>query len=259
MLLSETDGRGVARLTLNRPDIHNAFNDETIGALHEALNRLAGDDSVRAVVLTGAGKSFSAGADVNWMRKAADYSHDENLADATRLADMLHALDTLPKPTVARVNGGAYGGGVGLIAACDIAIAAAHAKFGVTEVRLGLIPSVISPYVVRAIGPRAARRFALSGEIFGAAEAARIGLLHEVVPEAELDAAVDATIDDLLKGAPGAQAEAKALVADVAGAAIDETLRRDTAERIATRRATAEAKDGLSAFLEKRRPGWVRE
>ncbi len=259
MLLCETDGRGVARLTLNRPDLHNAFNAEMIDELRAALDRLAGDDEVRIVVLTGAGKSFSAGADVNWMRAAADYGEAENLADATRLADMLHALDTLPKPTVARVNGGAFGGGVGLICACDIAIAAGHAKFGVTEVKLGLMPSVISPYVVRAIGPRAARRFVLTGEIFDAGEATRIGLVHENVPEAALDGAVDVAIDNLLQAAPGAQAEAKVLVRHVAGAPIDDNLRRDTAERIAKRRATAEARDGLSAFLEKRRPGWVGE
>lgn len=259
MLLVETDGRGVARLTLNRPDLHNAFNAEMIDELRAALDRLAGDDDVRIVVLTGAGKSFSAGADVHWMRAAADYGEAENLADATRLADMLHALDTLPKPTVARVNGGAFGGGVGLICACDIAIAASHAKFGVTEVKLGLMPSVISPYVVRAIGPRAARRFVLTGEIFDAGEATRIGLVHENVPEAALDGAVDVAIDNLLQAAPGAQAEAKVLVRHVAGAPIDDNLRRDTAERIAKRRATAEARDGLSAFLEKRKPGWVGE
>jgi methylglutaconyl-CoA hydratase len=258
-LLIQTDERGVATLTMNRPDVHNAFDDATIMQLYDAFGRLADDDAVRVLVLTGAGKSFSAGADLKWMRAMAGYSREENLADAGRLADMLYALDMMPKPTVARVNGAALGGAVGLVGACDIAIAAEHAIFGVTEVRLGLIPSVISPYVARAIGPRHARRFALTGERFGAGEAKHIGLVNEVVPADALDAAVGLVAENLLLGAPGAQADVKKLFRDVCeGDRVDGRVRSDTAWRIAERRATDEAQEGMKAFFEKRKPGWVK-
>ena len=256
----DTDGRGVATVTLNRPKVHNAFDDTVIAALTAAFAELAGDAAVRVVVLTGAGQSFSAGADLNWMKAMAGYSAEENRADAERLADMLHLLDTLPQPSVARVNGAALGGGVGLVAACDIAIAAEGAQFGVTEVRLGLIPSVISPYVLRAIGPRHARRFALTGERFGAAEARHIGLVHEVVAANALDAAVEIVIGNLLSGAPGAQADVKKLFRDVWELdRISGVVRADTATRIARRRATDEAREGMAAFFDKRKPGWVKQ
>ncbi|HEM46590.1 MAG TPA: enoyl-CoA hydratase/isomerase family protein [Alphaproteobacteria bacterium] len=259
-VLTGTDARGVATVTLNRPDVHNAFDDPTIAALTEAFERLGADETVRAVVLTGAGKSFSAGADLNWMRAMAAYSMEENRADADRLAAMLHALDELPRPTVARINGGAFGGAVGLIAACDIAIAADRATFGITEVRLGLIPAVISPYLLRAVGPRTARRYALTGERFDAAAALAMGLVHEAVPESALDDAVAAILDALLCGAPGAQADAKRLVREVCPAdRIDAVVRADTARRIAARRATAEAREGMAAFFDRRGPGWAKD
>jgi methylglutaconyl-CoA hydratase len=209
-------------------------------------------------VLTGAGKSFSAGADLNWMQEMANYSMEANLGDAGRLADMLHALDSLPQPTVAKINGGAYGGAVGLIGACDIAIAQDDASFGITEVRLGLIPSVISPYVLRAIGPRQARRYSLTGERFDAAEALRIGLVHRVERKKTFDAAVDDTVDRLVAGAPGAQEEVKALFRDIWELGrTGEKVRADTAQRIAKRRASDEAREGMTAFLGKRKPSWT--
>lgn len=259
-VLTEIDGRGVATVTLNRPDVHNAFDDATIAALTDTFSSLAVDDTARVVVLTGAGKSFSAGADLNWMRAMAAYSTEENRADAERLANMLYALDTLPLPTVARINGAALGGAVGLIGACDIAIAADHASFGITEVRLGLIPSVISPYVARSIGLRHARRLALTGERFGAEQARHIGLVHETVTADGLDAAVEQVVSNLLAGAPGAQADTKTLFREVwEGDRIGRAVRSDTAWRIAERRATEEAQEGMKAFFEKRRPGWVKD
>ena len=257
ILTVETDERGVATVTMNRPDKHNAFNEALIADLSEVFGRLARNPLVRVVVLAGAGKSFSAGADLNWMQEMANYSMEANLADASRLADMLHTLDGMPQPTVAKVNGAAMGGAVGLIAACDIAVAVDDAKFGVTEVRLGLIPSVISPYVLRAIGPRQARRFALTGERITALEAQRIGLVHEVVKRKALDATVDKLVEVLLAGAPGAQAEIKVLFRDIweldrAGT----VARADTAQRIASRRVSDEARKGMTAFFEKRRPDW---
>lgn len=259
-VLTSTDGRGVATVTLNRPDVHNAFDDATIAALTDAFSGLAADETVRVLVLTGAGKSFSAGADLKWMRAMAGYSKEENLADAERLAEMLYALDMIPKPTVARVNGAALGGAIGLIGACDVAIAADNATFGVTEVRLGLIPSVISPYVARAIGPRQARRFALTGERFGAEEARHIGLVHETVAEAGLDAAVEVVVANLLSGAPGGQADCKKLFREVwEEDRISGVVRSDTAWRIAERRGTDEAQEGMAAFFDKRKPSWVKD
>ncbi len=257
MLTVETDERGVATVTMNRPDKHNAFNEALVADLNESFGRLARNPLVRVVVLTGSGKSFSAGADLNWMQEMANYSMEANLADATRLADTLHTLDSMPQPTVAKVNGAAMGGAVGLVAACDIAVAADDAMFGITEVRLGLIPSVISPYVLRAIGPRPARRFALTGERFAAAEAYRIGLVHEVTKKKALDATVGKLVEVLLAGAPGAQAEVKALFRDLWE--LDRTgtaARADTAQRIAKRRVSDEARKGMTAFFEKRRPDW---
>ena len=247
---------GVAWLTLDRPEIHNAFDDRLIVQLTAELARLGADDAVRVVVLTGAGGSFSAGADLNWMRRTATYGEAENLADARALAKLMQTLDQLAKPTVARVNGAALGGGTGLVACCDIVVASERAVFGTTEVRLGLIPSVIGPYVLAAVGPRQARRLMLTGERISAAEAARLGLVHEVVADDRLDAAVDRIAGELLKGGPDAIAAAKALIRDLAGRPISAELIDQTAQRIAALRATPEAREGVGAFLEKRTPGW---
>jgi methylglutaconyl-CoA hydratase len=256
-LLSERRADGSAWITLNRPEVHNAFDDRLIVELTAALSNLGADDAVRAVVLTGSGRSFSAGADLNWMRRSSTYGEAENMADARALAILMKTLHELPKPTVARVNGAALGGGAGLVACCDIAVASADARFGTTEVRLGLIPAVIGPYVVAAIGLRQARRLMLTGERIAAAEAARIGLVHDVVPPERLDAAVAALLEDLLKGGPGALAAVKRLLRDLTGRPIDVELVDDTARRIAALRTTAEAQEGVAAFLAKRQPVWL--
>jgi methylglutaconyl-CoA hydratase len=247
---------GVVWLTLDRPEIHNAFDDRLIALLTAELARLGADDAVRVMVLTGAGRSFSAGADLNWMRRTATYGEAENLADARALAKLMQTLNELPKPTVARVNGAALGGGTGLVACCDIVIASERATFGTTEVRLGLIPAVIGPYVLAAVGPRHARRLMLTGERIGAAEAARLGLVHEVVAAEQLDAAIERVVAELLKGGPTALAAAKRLIGDLAGRPLDADLIDDTAQRIAALRATPEAREGVGAFLQKRTPGW---
>ncbi len=250
---------GVATLTLNRPRVHNAFDDTLIAELSRALADCERDVGVRAVVLTGAGASFSAGADLNWMRGMAAASEADNRADSLRLAALMHTLNFLSKPTLARVNGSAYGGGVGLVACCDLAIGAEGAKFSLSEVKLGLVPAVISPYVVAAIGPRQARRLFISGEVFDAASAARIGLLHECVPAGELDAAVDRALHFLAKGGPVAQHEAKQLALRMAGmtpagtAAVD----AENAALIARLRVSPEGQHGIGAFLDKRAPDWV--
>jgi methylglutaconyl-CoA hydratase len=249
---------GSVWITLDRPEIHNAFDDRLITALTLELARLAGEEAVRAIVLTGSGRSFSAGADLNWMRRTAAYSEAENLADARALAGLMATLHELPKPTIARVNGAALGGGTGLVACCDIAVASAEAVFGTTEVRVGLIPAVIGPYVIGAVGQRQARRLMLTGERIGAVDAARIGLVHEVVAADQLDAAVEAVLRQLLKGGPNALAAAKRLIRDLAGRPIDPELVDDTARRIAALRATPEAREGIGAFLDKRRPNWLR-
>lgn len=246
----------MARLTLNRPERHNALDDATIAVLTEVLQRIGGDPSVRVVVLAGAGKSFCAGADLDWMRRMARFSHEENLADANRLAALIHALDTLPKPTLALVQGGAFGGGVGLVCACDVAIGSEAATFRLSEVRLGLTPATISPVVVRAIGARQARRYFLTAETIDAATARNIGLLHDVAPSAELDAATDRMIDALLSGAPVAQHKAKMLVQLCEAESNSETLLAETARRIAERRASEEAREGMAAFFERRPPIW---
>jgi len=256
-ILTSVGGDGVATVTLNRAEVHNAFNDAVIADLTEVLRRLGADRKVRAVVLRAEGKSFSAGADLGWMQRMAGYSHAENLADAGALAELMRVLNFLPKPTVARVQGAAIGGGVGLVACCDIAIASDAAVFSLSEVRLGLIPAVISPYVVAAIGERAARRYFLTAERFDAAEALRLGLIHQVVPADQLDAAVNAILARLSEGGPAAQRAAKDLIFAVAHRPVDADLINDTAERIATIRASAEGREGLAGFLEKRKPAWT--
>jgi methylglutaconyl-CoA hydratase len=257
--LNVTIERHVARIALNRPDVHNAFDDALIAELTASLGALDRDANVRAVVLTGNGASFSAGADLNWMRRMASAGEAENRADAERLAALMRALNFLSKPTIARVNGAAYGGGVGLVACCDIAIAADSAKFGLTEVRLGLVPAVISPYVIAAIGARHARRLFVTGEIFDAADAARIGLVHRTVPAGALDAAVDEALGLLAKGGPVAQSEAKQLALRIAGMTRQSAERTDVdnAALIARLRVSAEGQEGLGAFLDKRKPGWT--
>jgi methylglutaconyl-CoA hydratase len=247
----------VAIVTLNRPEVHNAFNEVLIRELTAALRTLAGDPGVRAVVLLGTGPSFCAGADLNWMKKMATFSPAQNLADAKALADMLSTLNEMPKPTLARVHGAAFGGGVGLVACCDIAVAAHDATFALSEARLGLIPATISPYVIEAIGARAARRYFLTAERFPAAEAYRLGLLHDITPPAELDARINELLGFLVTAGPRAQAEAKLLIRAVAHRPIDRTVMTDTARRIARVRATPEAKEGVAAFLGKRRASWI--
>ncbi len=246
----------VVRLCLTNPDRHNAFDDELILGLIEAFAGLGADDSIRVVILEAEGKSFSAGADLNWMKRVAGYSHDENIRDATALAEMLRVLNFLPKPVIARVQGAAFGGGVGLVACCDIAIGSTRASFSLSEVKLGFIPATISPYVVDAIGPRAARRYFQTGERFGADVALRLGLLHEVVAEEELDTAVDAVVRSILTVGPNAAREAKDLIFAVDRPITPDVI-EDTVRRIARLRATEEAREGMAAFLEKRSATWV--
>ena len=246
-----------ATLWLNRPERHNAFDDALIAELSAALAALAADSAIRVVLLAGRGKSFSAGADLAWMKRMAGYTAAENEADAQKMAEMLHRLDSLPKPTIALVQGAAMGGGVGLVAACDIAIAAEDAQFAFSEVRLGLTPATISPYVIAAIGPRAARRYFLTAERFDARQALwGWGWSAAVVPAADLATEASRLADILCQNGPAAMAEAKRLIADVTGRPIDAALRTETAGRIARQRASAEGREGVAAFLEKRKPGW---
>jgi methylglutaconyl-CoA hydratase len=251
---------GVALVTLNRPDVHNAFDERMVAELTEAFTVLDTMPRVRAVVLLGAGKSFCAGADLDWMRRFANYDYEQNLADGNALARMLKAIVSLSKTTIARVHGPAYGGGVGMIACCDIAVASHDAVFALSEVKVGLIPATIGPYVVEAMGVRAARRYMLTGERFDAAEAYRTGLVHELAPTLEaLDERVNEILGAMMLAGPRAQAAAKALVRAVAHRPIDERVIADTAERIATIRASDEGREGVAAFLTKRSPAWVPE
>jgi len=248
---------GVARVTLNRPEVRNAFDDALIAELTKTFKSLDEDAAVRAVVLAGNGPAFCAGADLNWMKRMAGYGYDDNLRDARGLAEMLSTLDRMDKPTIARVHGPAFAGGTGLVAACDIAVGTPEAKFCFSEAKLGLSPATISPYVMRAIGARAASRYFLTAEVFDAQEALRIGMLSALVPTAELDQTVDALLGHLLAGGSAAHARIKDLVHDVAGRPIDDELKGDTARRIAEIRASDEGKEGIASFLEKRKPRWV--
>lgn len=258
-ILTHVDELGRATITLNRPELHNAFDDALIAGLVTSLKEFDRDDNVRVVMLAANGKSFSSGADLNWMRRMADYSFDENLADANGLAELMKVLANLSKPTIALVQGAAIGGGVGLVACCDIALASERASFCLSEVKLGLIPAVISPYVATAIGARATRRYFLTAERFDAREACRLGLVHEVLADQEaLAERADALSRTILQNSPHAMAAVKELVAEVAHAWLDDDLIADTAERIAEMRASVEGREGLSAFLEKRKPTWVR-
>ena len=248
---------GVATLWMNRPDVHNAFNEQLIAELTVACRALDADDGVRVMVLAGRGKSFSAGADLNWMRRAADASVEENLHDARKLAGMLRTLAEMQKPTIARVHGAALGGGMGLASACDICIAGEGAVFATSEVKFGIIPSAISPYVIRAIGSRQAHRYFQTAERISASRAADLGLAHEAVPADQLDATVQGVVTALLQGGPLSQAAAKDLIRAVADRPVSDEIVEDTARRIATLRATPEAKEGLAAFLDKRPAAWV--
>ena len=250
----------VAHLVMNRPEVHNAFDDGLISELTAALASLDADPGIRAVVLTGAGASFSAGADLNWMRGMATATEEQNRDDSLRLAALMRQLQFLSKPTVARVNGAAFGGGVGLVACCDIAIAVDGAKFALSEVKLGLVPAVISPYVIAAVGLRQARRLFITGEIFDSAAAASMGLVHEVVSASDLDDAVARIVSLLARGGPLAQREAKQLALDMGGMEREAMAATDArnAALIARLRVSPEGQDGLGAFLEKGRPSWVR-
>lgn len=256
-ILTELNGAGVATLTLNRPKLHNAFDDMLIADLTTELRRLEKDTAAKIIVLAASGKSFSAGADLNWMRRMAEYSKDENFSDAMALGGLMDTLNHLAKPTVAKVQGAAYGGGVGLVACCDIAIASEAASFRLSEVALGLIPAVISPYVVRAMGERQARRYFVTAERFDAATAQRMGLIHQTVPAAALDDAVEEMLDTMAGNGPNAMVAAKDLIRAVGHGPIDHGMIEDTARRIAEIRASEEGREGVSAFLNKSKPSWI--
>ncbi len=248
---------GIALVWLNRPDVRNAFNETMIAELTAAFRALDADGAVRAIVLAGHGKAFCAGADLNWMKKMAGYSFEQNYADALALADMLHTIHTVRKPTLARVHGPAFAGGMGLVAACDVAVAAHGAEFCLSEVKLGLIPATISPYVIAAMGERAAYRYMLTAEVFPAAEAYRIGFVQEIAQDHELDGVINQMLGHLVSGSPAAHASTKDLLRAVAGQRLGPDLIKDTATRIAAARASDEGKEGIRSFLEKRKPAWV--
>ncbi|MBI2993041.1 MAG: enoyl-CoA hydratase/isomerase family protein [Gammaproteobacteria bacterium] len=254
----EVDARGVATVTLDRPDKHNAFNEDVIAGLTAVFNAVANDPSARALVLRANGASFCAGADIEWMKRMAGFNRKENLTDAANLADMLETLYFLPVPTIARVQGAALGGGAGLVCCCDMAVAAGDAQFAFSEVRLGLVPATISPYVIRAIGVRAARRYCLTAERFDAKRALTLGLVNEMAPDDALDDCVTRLVDAILLNGPEAVRSTKRLLLDVAERELDEELLRNTIEWIAEIRTTDEAREGLAAFLERRAPDWNR-
>jgi methylglutaconyl-CoA hydratase len=248
---------GVSTVTLNRPEVRNAFNEEVIAELTAVFLELGRRPEVRCVVLAASGTAFCAGADLNWMKRMASYSRDENLDDASALARMLEVIYQCPKPTIAKVQGDVYAGGLGLVAACDIAIAADTAHYCVSEVRIGLIPATISPYLIRAMGARAAHRWFLTAERFGAAQATACSLVHEAVPAGDLDARVAALAHTLVQAGPEAIKACKTLLHDVAGQEMSDSLLQDTAERIADIRVTPEGREGIGAFLDKRKPNWL--
>jgi methylglutaconyl-CoA hydratase len=247
----------VAIVWLNRPELRNAFNDTTIAEITQAFRDLGADDAVRIIVLAARGPVFCAGADLNWMKKMAAYTQDENRADAAQLAEMLHTIYICPKPVVAKVHGDCYAGGMGLVAACDIAVVAGGAYFCLSEVKIGLVPATIAPYVIKAMGERAAHRYFLTAERFSAFEARQTGFVHDVVAADALDAKVSEIVNALLLASPHAVREAKRLVRDVAGAPLTDLLIADTGERSAAIRASDEGREGVQAFLEKREPGWL--
>ena len=247
----------VARITLNRPEVRNAFNSEVIAGLTQAFTEVGQRGDVRCIVLAAEGSAFCAGADLNWMRSMADYSRAENLADAAQLAEMLRVIYACPKPTIARIQGDVYAGGVGLVAACDMAVSVDTAHYCLSEVKIGLIPATISPYVIRAMGARAAHRYFLTAERFDAREAHRIGFVHEVVTADALDAKVAELVKALISASPNAVQTCKALLQDVAGREIEATLIDRTVQGIADIRASEQGRDGVQSFLQKRKPSWL--
>jgi len=257
-VITDIDDCGVARVRLNNPDKHNAFDDQIIGELTEAFVAIADNSNVRVMVLGSEGKSFSAGADLEWMKRMASYSYEENLRDASALALMLKTLNEIPQPTIARVQGAAFGGAVGLVSCCDMAVAASAASFSLSEVKIGLVPATISPYVIAAIGQRAVRRYFVTAERFDAHRAMEIGLVNEVVDAEQLDQEIDRLIDALLANGPEAILAAKRLVFDIAGKPIDQQLIDSTCETIAAIRVSEQGQEGLQAFLEKRKPHWLK-
>jgi methylglutaconyl-CoA hydratase len=250
---------GVAVVWLTRAEVRNAFNETTIAELTDAFRSLGADPQIRAIVLAAEGPAFCAGADLDWMRRMSQYSHDENRADAMKLATMLRTIHECPKPVIARVHGAAFAGGVGLVAVCDIAVAALTAEFCLSETKLGLIPATIAPYVIRSMGANQARRYFLTAEKFTASEAYRIGLVHDIVPLEELDGTINALLGTLMLTSAEAVTESKRLVRDLAFRPIDDALVADTAERIATIRQSRDGREGIASFLEKRKPRWVSE
>lgn len=256
-ILLAVDERGVATVTMNRPEKHNAFDDTVIAELTRTFEELAGNPDVRVMVLAAAGKSFSAGADLGWMKRMASYSYEENLRDANALAAMLKTLNNLPFPTIARVHGASFGGAVGLVSCCDMAVATPRASFSLSEVKIGLIPATISPYVIAAIGQRGSRRYFMTAERFSAEVAAGLGLVSEVVDPDNLDATINNLVDTLLANSPAAIRAAKQLVFDVENRVLSDELIDDTSARIARIRVSDEGQEGLGAFLEKRPAGWL--
>ncbi len=256
-VIYSVDERNVATVTLNRPEKHNAFDDDMISELTRVFKKAAEDSTVRALILRAEGKSFSAGADLNWMKKMASFTKEQNESDALALAVMLQTLYEMPKPTIARVQGAAFGGAVGLIACCDIAIGSKLSKFCLSEVKIGLIPATISPYVVEAMGTRVSRRYFQTAEVFSARRARRLGLLSESVTEDELDSTIDSLLSNILKNGPQAVAKAKSLVQWVSSQEINDSLLSETSKLIAEVRTSEEGQEGLSAFLEKRSASWV--
>ena len=254
----DVDSREVATVTLNRAEKHNAFDENVIVELTSTLKTVAVNNDVRVMVLKANGKNFCAGADLDWMKRMADYSHEENLRDANVLAEMLHTLNFLPMPTIAQVQGAAMGGGAGLVCCCDIAIAGSNAKFAFSEAKLGLIPATISPYVIRSIGSQAARRYFLTAEQFNATRAQELGMVSEVFAEEKLDEKVQELVSTILHNSSDAVRAAKQIIFDMEGKPITQELMQDTSERIANIRASEEGKEGLSAFLEKRKPSWIK-
>ena len=259
MLKTDINANGRATVTLTRGDMHNAFDEELIAGLHKTFTDLSANKAVRCIVLAAEGKSFSAGADLNWMKRMSQNSYEDNRTDARVLADMLHAIATCPQPTIAQIQGPCYGGGVGLAACCDIAIASEDAAFSLSEVKLGIIPATIAPYVVAAMGERMAHRYFVTAERFDARKANDIGFVHEVVAPAALADTVDAMVARLLKNGPAAMIASKDLIFAVANKPIDDTVLDDTAKRIADIRATDEGREGIAAFLEKRKPAWIED
>jgi len=259
VVLYSVDDQGIARIKLNRPDKSNAFDDQTIASLTQRLREADADAQVRVVVLAANGKHFSAGADLSWMKRTAQMTEAENITDARQLADLMFTLDRLSKPTLARVQGAAFGGALGLICACDIAIASDTARFCLSEARLGLAPAVISPYVVRAMGSRAARRYFLTTEVMSAQVAQHLGIIHEVAPEAELDEQLDELCGHLQRSGSQALRACKQLIADVEGELPLPHLQDETVNLIARLRTSGEGQEGLAAFLEKRAPRWYEE